>query len=192
MHKKLPKIFIFIDHYNDQIFENNNINIGIIYRNYHESNREIELKKIAKACKKRRYQLFVSNDIKLALKEKADGVYIPSFNRSKKFINLEKKNFTIVGSAHNQKQIHEKISQRCKAIFLSPVFYVEKSNNFLDLYKFNLLTFSNKVEFFALGGINSQNIKKLKLLRIIGFAGITIFKKKTGLLKAGFLKKKFF
>ena len=37
----------------------------------------------------------------------------------------------------------------------------------------------NKVNFFALGGINEKNINKLKLFnRIKGFGGIAIFKKK--------------
>ena len=122
MHKYLPNFFIFLDQYNNQIFENNNTNIGVVYRNYHELNREKELLKIAKACKKKGYKLFVSNDIKLALKVKAAGIYIPSFNKTAKFHNLENKNFTILGSAHNQKEIQEKISQKCRAIFLSPVF----------------------------------------------------------------------
>jgi len=91
MHKKLPKLFIFADRYNSEIFENNKINIGVIYRNYNCTNREKELMKIAAICKKKRYQLFVSNDIKLTLKAKADGIYIPSFNSNKNFRNLEKK-----------------------------------------------------------------------------------------------------
>ena len=192
MHKYLPNFFIFVDRYNNQIFENNSINIGIIYRNYNDANRETELNKIAKACKKKRYQLFVSNDIKLALKVRADGIYIPSFNKTRKFINLEKKNLTILGSAHNQKEIREKISQKCRAIFLSPIFYVKKSINFLNIYKFNYLSRSNKVTMLALGGITEHNIRKLRLLHIKGFGGISIFKKKTGLKKAGFSKNKFF
>ena len=60
--------------------------MGIIYRNYNDPKRETELIKIAKACKKKRYQLFVSNDIKLALKVRADGIYIPSFNKTKKYL----------------------------------------------------------------------------------------------------------
>ena len=63
MHKYLPKIFIFLDKYNNGIYQNNNIKIGVIYRNYKALNREIELIKIAKFCKRKRYQLFVSNDI---------------------------------------------------------------------------------------------------------------------------------
>ena len=82
MHKHLPNLFIFLDQYNNQIFKNNITNIGIVYRNYNKVNRETELTKIAKACKKKRYQLFVSNDVKLAMKVGAKGIYIPSFNRT--------------------------------------------------------------------------------------------------------------
>jgi len=53
MHKYLPNLFIFLDQYNNQIFENNNTNIGIVYRNYNDPKRETELIKIAKACKKK-------------------------------------------------------------------------------------------------------------------------------------------
>ena len=178
MHKNLPNIFIFIDKYNNEIFKNKNTNIGIIYRNYNDENRENQLIKIAKACKKSRYQLFVSNDLKLAYKFKADGIYIPSFNKRKKFLNLEKRNFITIGSAHSQKEIHKKIEQNCKAIFLSPLFSVKKSKTYLDIHKFNFLTRFNKTNIFPLGGISENNIQKLKLLKIKGFGGISFFKKK--------------
>ena len=178
MHKNLPSLFIFLDQYNNQIFKNNNTNIGVVYRNYNNPKREIELIKIAKACKKNRYPLFVSNNIKLVLKVKADGIYIPSFNKTKRFLNLEKKNLILLGSAHNQKEIQEKISQKCTAIFLSPTFYVEKSKHFLGVNKFNSLSYSNKIAMLALGGINEHNIRKLKLLHIKGIGGIRMFKKK--------------
>ncbi len=185
-------MFIFLDQYNNQIFENNNTNIGVVYRNYNDPKRETELIKIAKACKKKRYQLFVSNDIKLALKVRADGIYIPSFNKTKKFLNLENKNLTILGSAHSQKEIREKISQQCRAIFLSPIFYVEKSLNFLNVYKFNYLSRSSKANILALGGITEHNVRKLRLLHIKGFGGISIFKKKPALKRPVFLKNNFF
>tara|TARA_B100000029_G_scaffold497827_1_gene565842 strand:+ start:2402 stop:2968 length:567 start_codon:yes stop_codon:yes gene_type:complete len=188
MHKLLPNIFAFLDEYDSQILKNNNINIGIIYRNYNAKNREKELIKIASACKKCRKQLFVSNDIRLAVKVKAEGIYIPSFNK-KTYANLEKRNMKILGSAHNQKEIHEKISQNCSAIFLSPIFYVEKSKKFLGLYKFNYLSRNNNVNILALGGISRENIHKLKLLNIKGFGGIRLFKKKPAYKRPVFLKK---
>ena len=148
MHKYLPSLFIFLDQYNSQIFKNKNTNIGIIYRNYNGKKRENELIKIAKACKISRCQLFVSNDIKLAIKVKAEGIYIPSFNKTKYLLNMEKKNMIILGSAHNQREIQIKKLQKCNAIFLSPIFHVEKSNKILNLYKFNYLSLSNNIPDF--------------------------------------------
>ena len=178
MHKIFPKIFVFLDQYDSNIFKNNNIKMGIIYRNYNAKKRGNELVKIAKACKENRNQLFVSNDIKLAIKVKADGIYIPSFNKTKNFANLEKKNIKIIGSAHNQKEIQEKITQKCSAIFLSPIFYMEKSKKFLGLHKFNYLSYSNNINILALGGISKNNIHKLKLLNTKSYGGIRMFKKK--------------
>ena len=63
-------------------------------------------------------------------------------------------------------------------LFLSPIFFVKKRNNFLGIHKFNSLSRLNKITFYALGGINKNNINKLKLLNIKGFGGITVFKKK--------------
>ena len=166
--------------------------MGVIYRNYKAKKRENELIKIAKACKKNRNHLFVSNDIKLAMKVKAEGVYIPAFNKTKVFANLEKKNIKIIGSAHNQKEIKKKVSQNCSAIFLSPIFYMKKSKNFLDVHKFNYLASYNNTIIFALGGISETNIHKLKLLNIEGFGGIRLFKKKPAFKRPVFLKNKFF
>ena len=192
MHKLLPNFFIFLDKYNKKIFENNNINVGVIYRNYNSPNRKTELLKIAKECKKRRFKLFVSNNYKLASNVKADGVYIPSFSKISKNHNSENKKLIILGSAHNQKEIHEKILQKCVGIFLAPVFKTKKNKKWLNIYKFNYLSLFNKTQFFALGGINRNNINKLKLLHINGFGGISIFKKKPALKRPVFLKNNFF
>ena len=192
MHKYLPKFFIFLDEYNSEIFKNKNPNIGVIYRNYNGRNKESQLIKIANACRKNRFQLYVSNDIRLALKVKADGIYVPAFNKTKKFLNLEKRNVKIIGSAHNQKEINEKISQNCVAIFLSPLFKVKKSKKFLGLHKFNYLSYANKINMLALGGISEKNINKFKLLYSKGFGGISVFKKKPAYKRPVFLKNNFF
>jgi len=192
MHKNLPNLFIFLDKFNSQLFKNNNTNVGIIYRNYNDLKNEKELLKIAKACKKKGYKLYVSNNIKLATKVKADGIYIPAFNRTKKFFNLENKKFKILGSAHNHKEIKEKILQKCSGIFLSPVFYVKKSKTYLDVYKFNSISNLQNIDIFALGGIKENNIKKLKLLKIKGFGAISLFKKKPAFKRPVFLKNNFF
>ena len=126
--------------------------------------------------------VLIAQDI---LKKKND--FIHDFN-----ILSVQRNIKIIGSAHNQREIFEKISQKCKTIFLSPIFFVKKSKKYLGLHKFNILSNHNKVNFVALGGIGKKNIKSLKLLNIKGFSGISMFKKKTGLEEAGFLKNNLF
>ena len=188
----MPYFFIFLDKYNSNFFENNNTNIGIIYRNYDAISREDELSKISAACKRMRLQLFVSNSLKLTIKFKAQGLYIPSFNKTKNYSNIEKKNIKIIGSAHNQKEILNKIQQKCSAIFLSPAFDVSKPRKSLGIHKFNYISNKNMITIFALGGILEKNIKKLQLLNSKGFGGIRIFKKKPAYKRPVFIKKKFF
>ena len=105
---------------------------------------------------------------------------------------MEKRNIIILGSAHNQKEIHRKIKQNCKAIFLSPLFYVKKSKNHLNIHKFNYLAHLNKTNILALGGISQNNIQKLKLLNVKGFGGINLFKKKPASKRPVFIKNNFF
>ena len=46
----------------------------------------------------------------------------------------------------------------------------------------------NNINIFALGGMSENNLRKLKMLNTKAFGGIRFFKKKTGLVKAGFFK----
>jgi len=188
MHRTIPNIYIFIDRYNGDIFKYNNTNIGIIYRNYEKTLKISELVKIAKECKKRRYKFFISNNLKLAVKLKADGIYIPAFNKiGLNFLYLNNKKLIVLGSAHNIPEILKQIKHGCSGIFLSPLFKVKKSKRHLGINKFNLFSRSKKIKFYALGGINNKNYSKLKMLNIQGIAGISLFKKKTGLIKGRFL-----
>ena len=103
-----------------------------------------------------------------------DGVYIPSFNNDLKHLNyLKKKNFIVLGSAHNIKEIRIKEVQKVDAIFIASLF--NKKKNFLGINKFlNLIKFTKK-KIIALGGINKKNLNNLRLLNINGYAGISFF-----------------
>ena len=92
------------------------------------------------------------------------------------------KNFKIIGSAHNIKEVKTKKQQGCKEIFISPLFQVKKKTSFLNIYNFNKLTIDNKVKYIALGGIDQRNYKKIKLTKSSGFASIS-WVKKNGLSK---------
>jgi thiamine-phosphate pyrophosphorylase len=179
MQKKISQLYCFIDEYNYAELSKLSKNINIIYRNYKKNIDISTLISIRNYCKKNRVKFFISNNIKLAIKYKLDGIYIPAFNKQINFIKyLLPRNFKVIGSAHNI-EILIKQKQGCKTIFLSPIFKVKKRNYFLDIIKFNLLTLNKKIKFIALGGIGRRNMSRLKLLSICGFAGISYFQKKT-------------
>ena len=180
MQKKISQLYYFIDEYNYAELSKLSKNINIIYRNYKKNIEISTLILIKNYCKKNRIKFFISNNIKLAIKYRLDGIYIPAFNKQINFIKyLLPKNFSIIGSAHNNIEILIKQKQGCSVIFISPIFKINKKNYFLDVIKFNLLILNKKNKFVALGGINKNNKNKLNLLDICGFAGISYFQKKT-------------
>ena len=173
--------YLFNKYYFINKFDSNNINEQdkhtiIIYRNYSDNKIDESLiLKLKKFCKSKGKRLYLSNNVKLAIKLNLDGAYLPSFNKSLNHLNYStKKKFQIIGSAHNLKEIKNKENQKVKKIFLSSLF--KKNKNFLGINKFKLLSKLTKKKIIALGGISKSNIKQLKLLNISGFAGISYFK----------------
>ena len=169
--------YYFINKFDPDHIKKLDKNISIIYRNYN-SNIDINLLiKIRDFCKKNRRKFYLANNTKLALKLNLDGVYLPSFNKSLKHLNYQiKKEFLIMGSAHNIKEIRVKEKQRTSHIFVSSIFKKEK--NYLGLYKFINLSKITKKKVIALGGIKKSNLKKLNMLNISGFAAIDFFNNK--------------
>jgi thiamine-phosphate pyrophosphorylase len=180
MQKKISQLYYFIDEYNYAELSKLSKNINIIFRNYKKNIDISTLISIRNYCKKNRIKFFISNNLKLAIKYKLDGVYIPAFNKQINFIKyLLPRDFKIIGSAHNNIEISIKKKQGCNIIFVSPIFKVNKKSYYLDVIKFNLLTLNKKIKFVALGGICEKNKNRLNLLTICGFAGISYFQKKT-------------
>ena len=154
-----------------------NSNIALIYRNYNEKFNINLLTDLKEFCKIKKRKFFLSNNIKLALKLNLDGAYIPSFNNDLKHRNYKKKkDFILLGSAHNLKQIREKERQSVDAIFLASLF--NKKKTYLGFNKFINLSKFTKVKIIALGGINKNNLKKKSLLKVFGYAGISFLDQK--------------
>ena len=156
---------------------NLSIKCNVIIRNY---NKKFDLEtifKIKKICKKKGLKLFLANNPKLAIQANLDGVYIPSFNKSLNLNNFrnKKKNFIILGSAHNISEIKLKEKQGVNLIFLSPLFLTKNYQNNLGVVKFNLMSKITNKSLIALGGIRKNNLNKLKMIDAIGFSGITFF-----------------
>jgi thiamine-phosphate pyrophosphorylase len=175
MHYNLVTKYYFISNFDTNNIDQQDKQTIIIYRNY--SSKKIDKTKILRLrsyCKKKGLKFYLSNDIKLAINLNLDGAYIPSFN--KKFDHLSyyyKKNFEIIGSAHNLKEIRLKELQKVNKIFLSSLF--KKNKNFLGINRFRHLSNLTKKNIVVLGGVSKKNIKLLKLVDCKEFAGISYF-----------------
>lgn len=175
MHNNFSQIYCFIDNFNKDNIQKLDKNITIIYRNYSKPYTEDKILEIKKYCKKAGRKFYLANNVALVDKLNIKGVYIPSFNRKLDVLKLKKKNIHTLGSAHNLKEIFQKKKQRIDVIFLSPLFKVTKKSNFLGISKFKNLANHVNEKVVALGGINNQNIKKIRILNCYGFASISYF-----------------
>tara|TARA_Y100000768_G_C23624056_1_gene516430 strand:+ start:67 stop:612 length:546 start_codon:yes stop_codon:yes gene_type:complete len=180
MHIRLLTKYYFINTLDTNNLQKQDSDTIIIYRNYSSSNINInKLLKLKNFLRRNGNKFFLANNFKLALKLGLDGVYIPSFNRE--FNHLAYSNiinFTIIGSAHNLKEIRIKEKQNVQSIFISSLF--KKNKNYLGIYRFKILGKYTKKKIVALGGITKKNIKKINLTNISCIAGISYFEKKKG------------
>ena len=174
MHNLKTKYY-FIDSFETKIIDKLDKQTILIYRNYLKKKIDEKiLLKIKKYCKKKSLKFYLSNNVKLALKLKLDGAYIPSFNKDFRHLSFDfQQKFKIIGSAHNIKEIKIKELQKVEKIFLSSLF--KRNKNFLGINKFkNISKLTNK-KIVALGGISKKKIKYLKLINNLEFAGISYF-----------------
>ena len=179
MHNKILNRYYFIKKFDQSHIDKQDKKTIIIFRNYDQDIDEKLILIIKNYCKKKGNKFLISNNIKLAIKLNLDGAYIPSFNRDKKHLSYSaRKNFMILGSAHNIYEIRTKELQNVNAIFLSSLF--KKNKNYLGVNKFKSLSLLSDKPFIALGGISVNNLKKLALTNCHGFAGISFFEQKKG------------
>ena len=179
MHYLLRTKYYFTNKFNTEIINNTDKNTIVIYRNYNKKINIPEIIKLRNFCKKKRKKIYLSNNIQLALKLKLNGAYIPSFNNNFKHLAFAfKKNFDLIGSAHNLKEIRIKEKQKVNKIFLSSLF--KKNKNYLGIYKIKNISYFTKKKIVLLGGISSKNLNKLNLLSASEFAGISFFEQKKG------------
>ena len=168
--------FYFIEDFDKDHLKSLDLNTNVIYRNYKEKYSMSKILKIKKYCKKIRKKFFLANDINMSIKLGLDGAYIPAFNKDISIKNLLSKKLLLLGSAHNLKEINEKKKQGVQILFLSPLFKVEKSKKFLDIFKFNIYSRVFNGSVVALGGIRRNNINRVKALNCFGFASISYIK----------------
>ena len=80
MHKYL-EIYYFIDRFDFKELSEIKKKINIIFRDYNRKIEENEILKTKYFSKKKGFDLFLANNVKLAIRLGLDGVYLPAFNK---------------------------------------------------------------------------------------------------------------
>ena len=161
----------------------------IIFREYDLPSRErgeLALKYI-KIAKEFGYNFLVGKDFNLAVKIKSDGVHFSDNDLTKSLLKIRysclKNNLIFSFALHNPKNLFFLGKLRPDIVFLSPVFKTSSHENKKPLGLFNYLKiakiFNKKIaknNFFPLGGIDLQNLRRLNKINITGFGAIDFFK----------------
>jgi thiamine-phosphate pyrophosphorylase len=169
------KKYIFIKNLNEKIKKNIKKlnNVQIIYNNEDFNNISIkQLIEIRDFCLKNKIPLYIINNYKIALKIKADGIFISSNNRNMMLSPFLNQKLKTIGSAHNQIEYYFKRIQRCRMITLSPIFYNPKysNNKILNTLRFSLISKDWKTNLCALGGITKRNLNRINLINVSAIA----------------------
>lgn len=126
--------------------------------------------KAIKFCRQNQIPYYLTNNYQLAIKHKANGIYLMSDYKMQIHRGIIFSKLKIIGSAHNQREFFLKQRQFCKEIALSPLFETNKysKNKILNIHRFNLISNKWNVCLIALGGINYLTLKKINMTRVLG------------------------
>ena len=117
-----------------------NIGATLILRKPENSSSN-ELEKFQTECSRRDVSLYIGNSVKLLFQLKTNKFYISAHNK-RRFNHLKRTNtkIDIIGSAHNIREINEKIRQGCRNILLSRLFKTNYKNKkgWLGTIKFSV------------------------------------------------------
>jgi len=121
----LEKFFFFTDSINNEIIKKiiKFKNISIIYSTSNKNNNLNELNKIKSFCKKSNIKLYITNDLKLAINIKADGLYLNNNFKKKIIINYKKSTFKIITAVHSQREYWLKTVEIYDDLIISPIYY---------------------------------------------------------------------
>ena len=173
---KPPNIWLFTDSIKTldpvKLAKSLPIKSGVVIRHYKSKNKEAIIRNILNIKKRKDFTVLIAGKYKRNLN--VDGNHLPQW------VNYNSKVNKITSvSVHAARDIRKSINLKADLVFISPVFLSSShnSNQYLGIIRLGLLARLFKKDVIALGGINKNNIARLRSLPISGCAGIDVFTK---------------
>lgn len=183
---KNPQLFFFTDRkrFTDifAIIKKLPKNTAIIIREYDLSyqNRIIFAKKIVKIARKNNLITFAAKSFKLYFEAKTDGIHFSDNDKSwQKYCNYKRNNPRILLSCacHNKKNLIKAAKKDFEFLFISPIFRTDSHPEAKEIGHLKLSRMILDIKYhsniYALGGVNSRNLKLIKNSGIGGFGFIS-------------------
>ena len=154
--------------------------VAMVFRHYGDPNRDIQAQKVVKRAHRLGIQVLVAGDAQLARHVGADGVHLPGhlLHRRVLFrIAAMRPSWLITAAVHDQSELTRATSAGVDAVMVSPVLptTTHAQRRVLGVVGLTRLATAARMPVFALGGLNTTVLPRLKPCGVIGFAGIGQF-----------------
>ncbi|HEY9078574.1 thiamine phosphate synthase [Magnetovibrio sp.] len=125
-------------------------------------------------------KVLIANDLRLALRCKADGVHYSErvARRGQSRLVFRKPSFIVSAAAHNRLALWRAARAGADIALLSPVFATRSHPNakFLGILRFAVLARMSAIPVVPLGGVSLLNARRLRFGPGYGFAAIDAWK----------------
>ena len=130
---------------------------------------------LAKLGRQRGLRLLISDDAPLAARVQADGLHLPEAHaRQAAHWRALHPLWLITAAAHSARGISVAAACRADAAILAPVFPTlsHEDRASLGAVRFRLIALRSTIPVYALGGVNTDTVGRLKDAPLAGIAGI--------------------
>lgn len=151
---------------------------ALIFRHYAHPSRAELAARVVSASRQAGLRCLIAGDAEIARKCGADGLHLPEYQvLQPRYFGFRPKNWLITGAAHTVKSMRRAEKLGLDAVLISPVFPTAShpGGKALGLMNFARLCHDTTAPVIALGGINSEQARRLRLAGAAGLAGISLF-----------------
>ena len=153
---------------------------AMIFRHYNDPDRATRAGELVSQAHRLGVQVLVAGDPRLAWRVGADGVHLPSHLLRRRVLSrlaAMRPNWLITAAVHDQRELTRAADAQVDAVMVSPIFptTTRVQRQVLGLIGLRRMTAIATVPVFALGGLNTTVIPRLRFCGAAGFAGIGEF-----------------
>lgn len=148
---------------------------GVILRDYNAPERAALAQALVDICRKHRVLLLVAGDERLAVAVGADGVHLPQWQARRTHGVKQRHPFWLVtAAAHDAASLRRAALMGADAAFVSPVFPTGSHPGapHLGSIRFAALVRATDMPVYALGGVDSVSIERLRATGMAGAGAI--------------------